>query len=342
MSEFHFQINSKGHLVNRESFDLEYKKSFHFGDSLVEYARSMVGMANNRGGKIIFGIEDSPRIPIGLKNEKFATVDTTKINNIVSEYFSHEFDWELTSIDFDNNEFGIIEIKESVNKPIVCKKTKHNFVREGAIYYRYRGETKEISYPELANILQKEKEKEQKLWMSHIKKISDIGPQNVQFLDTYKGEINVANEKILIDKSLLDQIKFVKEGQFVEKEGTPTLTLAGEISGIFDNGAVLPTEVSHPYLSSHIKDAFGLTQYQVTCLIRKLNIHGNPKYHDPIRSGKKSIINKYSEALMEKISKVLERYPHYVAEASKEFQANLKEQRKLSNNRINRKKKRKR
>lgn len=327
MSEFKFQINSKGYLVNRESFDLEYKQSFHFGDSLIEYVRSMVGMANNRGGKIIFGIQDSPRKPIGLKNDKFATVDTTKINNVVSEYFSHEFDWELTSIEFNKLEFGIIEIKESENKPIVCKKTKHKFVREGAIYYRYRGETKEISYPELANILDKEKEKERKLWMSHIQKISDIGPQNVQFLDTYKGEINVGNEKILIDKSLLDQIKFVKEGQFVEKDGAPTLTLAGEISGVFDNGAILPTEVSHPYLSTHIKDAYGLTQYQVTCLIRKLNIHGNPKYHDPIKSGKKSVINKYSEALMERISKVLERYPQYVAEACKEYQANMKEQR---------------
>ena len=101
MSEFKFQINSKGYLVNRESFDLEYKQSFHFGDSLIEYVRSMVGMANNRGGKIIFGIQDSPRKPIGLKNDKFATVDTTKINNVVSEYFSHEFDWELTSIEFN-------------------------------------------------------------------------------------------------------------------------------------------------------------------------------------------------------------------------------------------------
>ncbi len=340
MSEFKFQINSKGYLVNRESFDLEYKQSFHFGDSLIEYVRSMVGMANNRGGKIIFGIQDSPRKPIGLKNDKFATVDTTKINNVVSEYFSHEFDWELTSIEFNKLEFGIIEIKESENKPIVCKKTKQKFVREGAIYYRYRGETKEISYPELANILDKEKEKERKLWMSHIQKISDIGPQNVQFLDTYKGEINVGNEKILIDKSLLDQIKFVKEGQFVEKDGAPALTLAGEITGVFDNGAILPTEVSHPYLSTHIKDAYGLTQYQVTCLIRKLNIHGNPKYHDPIKSGKKSVINKYSEALMERISKVLERYPQYVAEACKEYQANMKEQR-VQKKKANDKKKKK-
>lgn len=327
MSDFKFQINSKGFLINRESFDLEYKQSFHFGDSLIEYTRSMVGMANNRGGKIIFGIQDSPRKPVGLKNDKFANVDTTKINNVVSEYFSHEFDWELTSIEFNNMEFGIIEIKESNNKPIVCKKSKYKIVREGAIYYRYRGETKEISYPELANILEKEKEKERKLWMSHIQKISDIGPKNVQFLDTYKGEMNVGNEKILVDKSLLDQIKFIKEGQFVEKDGAPTLTLAGEISGVFDNGAILPNEASHPHLSSHIKDKFSLSQYQVTCLVRKLDIHGNPKYHDPIKSGKKSVINKYSEALVDRVSSILNRYPNYIDDACNEYQQFMKTER---------------
>jgi hypothetical protein len=115
MSEFKFQINSKGYLVNRESFDLEYKQSFHFGDSLIEYVRSMVGMANNRGGKIIFGIQDSPRKPIGLKNDKFATVDTTKINNVVSEYFSHEFDWELTSIEFNKSDNFKLERKRQLD-----------------------------------------------------------------------------------------------------------------------------------------------------------------------------------------------------------------------------------
>ncbi|GAA3758888.1 ATP-binding protein [Flavobacterium ginsengiterrae] len=324
MSDFKFQINSRGFLINRESFDLEYKQSFHFGDSLVEYTRSMVGMANNRGGKIIFGIQDSPRKPVGLTNDKFTNVDTTKINNVVSEYFSHEFDWEITSIEFNSMEFGIIEIKESNNKPIVCKKTKQKYVREGAIYYRYRGETKEISYPELANILDKEKEKERRLWLSHIQKISDIGPQNVQFLDTYKGEISLGNEKILIDKSLLDQIKFIKEGEFVEKDGAPALTLAGEISGIFDNGAVLPNAVSHPYQSSDIESEFGLSRYQVMCLIRKLNIQNNPKYHDPIKTGKNSTTHKYSDALMNRVEKILERYPSYISEACAEYQKQLK------------------
>src|SRR5690606_7298378 len=133
---FKFQINSKGYLINRESFDLEYKQSFHYGDSLLDYCRSMVGMANNRGGKIIFGIQDSPRIPVGLKNDKFEKCDPKKINEVVSEYFSHEFEWSISTTTFEGRTFGIITVIESQQKPILCKKTKYKLVREGAVYYR--------------------------------------------------------------------------------------------------------------------------------------------------------------------------------------------------------------
>ena len=71
MGTFKIILDSKGRLSRRESYDLEFKQSFHYGDSLVDYIRSLVGMANNRGGRIIFGVKDSPREPIGLINAKF-------------------------------------------------------------------------------------------------------------------------------------------------------------------------------------------------------------------------------------------------------------------------------
>lgn len=330
MNKFNFQINSKGYLINRESFNLEYKQNFHFGDSLLEYCRSMVGMANNRGGKIIFGIKDSPRMPIGLSNDKFQNCDPNKINQVINEYFSHEFEWEISSLEFNNLEFGVLEIKESNYKPIVCKKGKSKILREGAIYYRYRGETKEIAYPELSNILVKEKEKERILWLSHIEKISDIGPQNIHFMDTYKGEIHIGNEKILVDEKLLDKIKFLKEGEFVEKDGATALTLAGEITGIVDNGRIIHTDLAYPYQSSHLEKAFNLTRYQVMCLLFKLGIKENPKYHEAIKSGRKSVINKYSQSLYNKIERVLERYPKYIDDACNDFEKDKKQKRLLS------------
>lgn len=324
MSDFLFQINSKGYLISRESFDLEYKQAFHFGDSLAEYVRTMVGMANNRGGKIIFGIKNSPRVPIGLTNNKFQEVDPNKINQFVHEYFSHDFEWEIKNLEFDSKDFGQIIINEKQEKPIICSKAYKDILREGAIYYRYRGETKEIKYPELSLLLENEKKKERNLWMSHIDKISQIGPQNIHLLDIFKGEIHLGDEKVLIDQSLLDKIKFIKEGEFVEKNGAPTLTLAGTISGILDGNSIMPTEKAYPYRSTHIEKKFNLNSYQVRCLIWKLKIKDKPKYHDPVQTGKHSVTHKYSDALIQLIETTLSQNPDYIEKTCKEFQIDQK------------------
>jgi predicted HTH transcriptional regulator len=71
--EFKFIINAKGHVRQRESTDLEFKNAFHF-ESTPFYLRSLAGMANNRGGQIIFGIKDSPHILEGLKNDNLRAV----------------------------------------------------------------------------------------------------------------------------------------------------------------------------------------------------------------------------------------------------------------------------
>lgn len=86
-SNLPFTLNSKGYVNNRESFDLEFKANFQYGDSLAEYCRSMVGMANNKGGRIIFGVEDNPRKPTGMTNTKFVDCDPRIVNNCLLEIF---------------------------------------------------------------------------------------------------------------------------------------------------------------------------------------------------------------------------------------------------------------
>lgn len=38
-SNLPFTLNSKGYVNNRESFDLEFKANFQYGDSLAEYCQ---------------------------------------------------------------------------------------------------------------------------------------------------------------------------------------------------------------------------------------------------------------------------------------------------------------
>lgn len=304
--EFAFDINEKGHIKRRESFDLEFKANFHLGNQLLEYCRSLVGMANNKGGQIIFGIQDKPRIPIGMTNDKFITCDPSKINQTLMEYFSHEIEWEMDVLEFEDKKFGRIRVNEAFSKPIICRKNGDKVLREASIYYRYRGETKEIQYTELAQILQHEKDKEKKLWMQHIEKIGTVGPQNIHLVDTYKGELHTDKGKILLDKELLNKIKFIKEGQFVEKGGSPTLRIVGEISGLVDTEAFPQTDKVYPYRSEEIQKRCNINQYDFQLILKEYEIKGNNKYHTEIKSGIKTSVHKYSEDFVLRLEKLLQ------------------------------------
>ncbi len=300
---FKFLINSKGHIRQRESSDLEFKQSFHY-ESIPFYLRSLVGMANNKGGQIIFGIRNSPHIPEGLKNDKFANCDPKEINEKMQEYFSHQFDWYINSLEYDGKQFGQVWVPESNNKPILCKKnSEKNKLREGAIYFRYRGETKEIAYPELYKLIEAEKEKEKRLWMEHIQKISTFGPQNVHILDSVNGNVSIGNKSVLLDKTLLSKIKFIKEGVFTEKEGAPALILKGEISGLIGPDRIVSSDDIYPYLTKNLIEETGLNSHQIKCLLWKLKIKGDKRYHSSVKTGKSSEVHKYNRTVLEMIKR---------------------------------------
>ena len=58
------KLNEKGYVSNRESMQLEFKQAFQLGGSLHTYARTMVGMANNSVGYIVFGVQGFLRVAL--------------------------------------------------------------------------------------------------------------------------------------------------------------------------------------------------------------------------------------------------------------------------------------
>ncbi|CAH0186054.1 MULTISPECIES: helix-turn-helix domain-containing protein [unclassified Pedobacter] len=317
--DFNFDIDGNGYIKKRESHSLEYKQNFQQGDNLLKYTKTIAGMANNKGGQMIFGIQDKPHVPIGMTNQRFIEIDPKVIDTTLRDYFSPEIQWQMHVLEYDGKKFGQIVIEESLIKPVLCKKNRNDILREGAIYYRYRAETKEIEYPELRKLLDAEQEKEKKLWMEHIQKISLIGPRNVQFLDTFKGELNIGNEKVLMDKALLDKVKFIKEGHFVDNDGAPALILKGEITGIIDAGQILPSNKAYPYNTSDICKTLNWNPYQFKCVLWQEKIKGDGRYHDEVRIGQKSVTHKYSDSLAEHLKDLVEKSPDLVQSACKKF-----------------------
>lgn len=306
---FTFELDNKGYFKKRESYNLEYKQNFQLGDNLLKYIKTLVGMANNKGGQIIFGVQDSPHIPKGMTNNKLNETDPKDIDARIREFFSPEIRWNVAIQDFQGELFGMLSVEEATIKPIVCKKSKSDILREGAIYYRYRGETKEIEYPELNRILEKEREKERLLWIKHIEKISMVGPRNVHILDKYNGEISFGDRKVLLDKSLINQLTFIREGHFTEKEGEgcPTLKLVGTIEGLIDvDNAAIDPNAMYPLTTKQLQEAIGVNMHQMQAIIFCLDLKNKPKRHTEIQQGTKSnSIHKYSTSVIEVINNLM-------------------------------------
>lgn len=322
---FIFDVDERGYLKKRESSDLEYKENFHRGDEMLKYIKTLVGMANKKGGSIVFGVKDSPHIPIGMTNTKFIELDTKDLDNLIRQYFSPEIDWTINTEIYNGKSFGIITVKEAATKPVLCCRTKTSILREGAIYYRYRGETKEIGYPELIRLIEAEKEKERILWMSHIKKIAKIGPGNAELFDVYRGELTVKDRKILIDKELINKIKFIREGHFVEsnEEGMPTLKLVGDVEGVdLDEIATINPNDLYVYLTSQLQEQLNLNQHEMQAIIYTLEIKGKKKWHIAIPSGK-SVIHKYTDALLQVLKRKMTA-PEFLPTCVQKYKEHLK------------------
>ena len=79
----------------------------------------------------------------------------------------------------------------------------------------------------------------------------------------------------MLDKSLLDQLNFIQEGHFTEKEGEglPTLKLIESIDGLIDvNDSVIDTNAVYPLTTKELQEQLGLNFYQMQAIIYSLDL----------------------------------------------------------------------
>ena len=227
-----FAVSSKhpDRLISRENNSLEFKESFGFG-SLGKYIRTAAGFANAKGGYIVYGVARSPHTLLGMKGDAFEKLNVEKLTNYLNEHFDPSLEWDQHIHELGGKAFGLIYIHESQDKPVICKKSaddaKH--LKEGEIYYRYRGRTQIIRYPELKELIEERRKREQLLWFKHLKEIARIGIADAALFDLRTGTVKGARGNLVIDESLIPQLAFIRDGEFSETKGKPTLKLIGSV-----------------------------------------------------------------------------------------------------------------
>lgn len=248
-------------VLARESNDLEMKESFGWR-SREKYVRTMAAFANRRGGFIAFGISDSPRRVIGLSDEAVECFDPSNLSTLLGSSLSPMLVFAVDQLMVGDKTVGLIYTAECENKPVICMRNGEN-LKDGEVYYRYGAQNRLIRQPEMAAIIQREKEKERERWLHLIRRMASIGSSNVALLDTITGEVTGSGGTFLIDDQLLKKVEFVREGQFCETDGKPTLRLIGDVQPI-ESHLIRPTrQVSTPRFisSTDIMSAFLMQEH---------------------------------------------------------------------------------
>ncbi len=233
-------------VISRESSSLEFKESFGWA-SLPKYLKTSAAYANTKGGYIVFGIANKPRRLCGLSGANlrlFEDIDQEKMSQNFNEHFAPEIEWMIQEYELQGKIFGLLYIHEVKDKPVVCIKNSGKELKESDIYYRYRGRSQRIKYPELKAILETKRQTEQRLWMQHLENIARIGVREAGIFDLHTGSVTGSGGSFLIDESLLSQLSFIKEGEFSEVKGKPALKLIGHVEPLA--GSVIDTGKRHP------------------------------------------------------------------------------------------------
>ncbi len=224
----HLREGSERILKTRENTRIEFKQSFSFGN-MPEYARTMMAYANTDGGFIVYGVRNQPRELVGVNIEKFDSIDPAKITSFLNSHCNPEIQWEMGILEFSGTRLGYLYTESHFRKPVVVTANCGKELKEAEIYYRYRGQTTTIRFPEMRALIDALLDQERRGWLQHLSTISKAGAMNVAILDTIQGKLFGAGTPFLIDEGLLRQIKFIREGQFTEAAGAPTLKMVGEV-----------------------------------------------------------------------------------------------------------------
>lgn len=207
------------------------KKVFHLPIS-VNMRRQWRLLPTKRGGYIVFGIKDNPREFLGIDRNQFDTIDQAKLTEGLNAIFQPALEWDITVYEWNGVAFGIIYTFSSPKKPVMATKNYGSEIKDGEIYYRYRARSEKIRYSELRQLLEDQIEAKNNAWRRVFEQTASIDPMNVAVMDTLSGQITGGGGTVVIDEALLPKLKFIREGDFSQQAGAPTLKLIGDLQPV--------------------------------------------------------------------------------------------------------------
>ena len=247
-----------------ESEKHECKQDFGFKHA-GKWLRAVAALANNSGGYVVFGVKDkvvtggkvdpeSYKVT-GLKGSDFGNADPADFTKRIKSTFDPTPKVETGIIEIDEMKVGFMYVHQHGSRPVIAQKGDGDQVKEGDVFFRYPGQSARIKYSDLRSILDERDRQAREQILPMVEKLLQLGPRDAMVADLADGILSDENRSILIGEDLLDKIQFIRDGEFDEKEGEPTLKLVGEVQavdgagGILRKGFATPADLIRDFLS---------------------------------------------------------------------------------------------
>jgi len=231
----------------RESEQHECKEGFGFRHA-DKWLRAVAALANNQGGYVIFGVREHDTEEngsdrgfgvVGLKNSEFEDADPVEFTKRLKATFDPTPFVKVVTIELADKKVGVIYVQQHGSRPIIAVRNEGNAIKEGDIFFRYSGQSARIKYSDLRVIFDDRERQARESMMPMLEKLLALGPDKAMIADLERGTLGDGSRAFSISEELLDRIKFIREGEFTEKEGAPALRLVGDVQAVDAEGHII-------------------------------------------------------------------------------------------------------
>ncbi|MEN5081825.1 ATP-binding protein [Bosea sp. TWI1241] len=198
-------------------------------DRFADVIRTIAGFANNKGGYVLFGVRDGTRIAEGLQGNAFIDADPAAINRALIASLDPVPHVTKTTLVLGGAQVGVLYVEPHDHAPVVALRNISDCVKEGAIYYRYVGETRLIKPGELRQIIASREQRAVAEFSQRMMRVAG-GTEATLNLDT--GAVTGKAGAFVIDRDLLPALQFIRQGDFSEVKGAPALRLVGDVEAV--------------------------------------------------------------------------------------------------------------
>lgn len=167
--------------LTAETADVDFKSHFEptSAGEMLEVVKDIVAIANNGGGHIIFGLDDSGT-PIALEERALKAVDPADFGDKIFKYCDTHFGlFEIQECQKNGSRLSALSIGQS-DYPIVFSKTgnyqveggkQKNAFLAGMVYFRHGAKSEPGSYDDLRSFFDRKVEGFRKQWLEGIARV---------------------------------------------------------------------------------------------------------------------------------------------------------------------------